>query len=97
HGRPWTRGDGGDAVGRGDEVIPCATAGIDDVVVGLVDAQGELVLAHIFPDIFDRIEFRRVGRQVNQRDVFWDHEFAGDMPSSAIQNERRVTALGDAT
>ena len=58
---------------------------------------GELVLAQIFPDIFDRVEFRRVGRQMNQRDVFWDREFAGDMPSSSIQNERRVTALGNAT
>src|SRR5207253_9965024 len=60
------------------------------------DAQGELVLAQIFPDVFDRVEFRRIGRQVNQGDVVRDHEFARDMPSGSVQKKSRVAALRNA-
>lgn len=71
-------------------------AGGYDRVVAFMDAQGEFVLAQIFPDIFDGVEFGRIGRQVNQRDVWRDHEGARDMPSGAIQEQCGVTGLCDA-
>ena len=42
----------------GEQVSPSLAAGIDDGVVGVVDAQGEVVLAQVLPDVLDRIEFR---------------------------------------
>ena len=42
---------------------------IDDIVVGFEDAIGEPVVAHILPDVFDRIEFRAFRRQGKNGDV----------------------------
>ena len=40
----------------GDECVPGLAAGLDDRFVGVEDAIGEVVLAKILPDVFDRIE-----------------------------------------
>ena len=52
-----------------DERIPGIAAVIDDIVVGFEDAVREPVVAHILPDIFDRIEFRALRRQWHNGDV----------------------------
>jgi hypothetical protein len=40
-----------------EERIPSVTAVIDDIVVGFEDAVRKPVVAHVLPDIFDRVEF----------------------------------------
>jgi hypothetical protein len=42
---------------------------IDDIIVGFEDAVREPVVAHVLPDIFDRIEFRAFRRQRDNGDV----------------------------
>jgi hypothetical protein len=49
--------DGHDFPRTVDERIPSVAAVIDDIVVGFEDAVREPVVAHILPDIFDRVEF----------------------------------------
>jgi hypothetical protein len=57
---------------------------IDDVVVRFEDAVGQPVLPHELPDIFLAVEFWCARRQWQQRDVAWDLERFGAMPSGAF-------------
>lgn len=52
-----------------EKVIPGVAACLDDGVVGVVEAEREVILAQILPDVLDRIELGRVGRQAEQREV----------------------------
>ena len=48
--------------GAAHECVPGIAAGLHDVVVGLVEPVGELVLAEVLPDVFGWIEFWGIGR-----------------------------------
>ena len=67
--RPLAQCDGHDLPGSVDKGIPGITAVIDDIVVGFEDAVREPVVAHILPDIFDRIELRAFRRQRDNGDI----------------------------
>ena len=67
--RPLAQSDGHDLPGSVDKGIPGVTAVIDDIVVGFEDAVREPVVAHILPDIFDRIELRAFRRQRDNGDI----------------------------
>ena len=60
--------------GRSTKGIPGVAAVIDDIVVGFEDAVREPVVAHILPDIFDRVEFRAFRRQGEDGDVGGDEQ-----------------------
>jgi hypothetical protein len=47
-------------VRHGDKAVPCGAAGVDDFVVAVEDPVGEVVLAEVFPEILDRVEFGAV-------------------------------------
>ena len=66
---PLAQSDGHNFPRSVDKGIPSVTAVIDDIVVGFEDAVREPVVAHILPDIFDRIEFRALRRQRDNGDV----------------------------
>ena len=66
---PFAQSDGHDLPGSVDKGIPSVTAVIDDIVVRFEDAVREPVVAHILPDIFDRIEFRGFRRQRDNGDM----------------------------
>jgi len=55
--------------------------------VGLSLYDREFVAAEIFPDVFNRIEFRSIGWQTHKRDVFRDRERGGNMIAGAIEDE----------
>ena len=61
--------DGGDGLRLIHEAVPSVATGVDDVLVGVIEAVGELVFAKLFPDVLDRIEFGRVERQDQRGDV----------------------------
>ena len=61
--------DGHDEPGPFNELVPIEAAMIDYVVVACENAVREPVVAHILPDIFDRIEFRALRRQRHDGDV----------------------------
>ena len=62
----FAAGDGGDAIWHGHQRVPGLAAGLDDGLKAGPDAQAELVLALIFPDVLDRIELGAIGRQRDQ-------------------------------
>jgi len=47
------------------------------------------------PDVLDRIEFRRPGRQEDRRDVPGHDELCRRVPSRAIEQQRSMRALCD--
>jgi hypothetical protein len=67
--RPLAQSDGHDVPGAVDKGIPGVAAVIDDIVVGCEDAVREPVVAHILPNIFDRIEFRAFRREGDNGDI----------------------------
>jgi hypothetical protein len=54
------------------------------------DGDRESVAAQIFPDVFDRIEFGCVGRQLDESDVFGDDEIFGDVIAGAVGDDGGV-------
>jgi hypothetical protein len=86
------RGDGGLVVG---EEIPGLAAFIDDVLVVIIDGDGELVLSQVLPNVLHRIEFWRIGRQGQKGDVVWRLEIRSGMVSSAVESEDGVRPFCD--
>ncbi len=85
------RHDGPGLVG---ERVPGVAAVIEDVVIGAEDAVGEPVVAHELPDIFDRVEFGRFGRQRHQGDVVGDIELVGEVPAGLVEQQNGMGARG---
>jgi hypothetical protein len=93
--RPLAQSDGHDLPGSVDKGIPGVTAVIDDIVVGFEDAVREPVVAHILPDIFDRIEFRAFRRQRDDGDIGGNHQSCRQMPSGLIDEKDGVGSWCD--
>src|SRR5256885_7856707 len=62
---PLAQSDGHDAPRLVDELVPCRTTMVDEIVVGFEDAVGEPVVAHELPDVLDRVELWALRRQHN--------------------------------
>src|ERR1700750_146571 len=69
-------GDGIDALGITEQEEPGVFAGGDNFLIAVPDPLAEFVATEIVPDVLHRIEFRRVGRQGQQRDVVGDAQSA---------------------
>ena len=67
--RPLAQSDGHDAPGLVNELVPCFTAVIDEIIVRFEDAVGEPVIAHKLPDVLDRIELGAFRRQGDNGDI----------------------------
>ena len=89
---PFPHPDGHDFPRSVDEVVPGVAAEGDDVVIGLEDAVREPVVAHELPDVLDRVQLRRSGRQRKQGDVGRDGEFGGHVPSGLIEHQHGMGA-----
>jgi len=46
--------------------------------------------AEVMPQIFRGVQFRRLGRQMHQRDILRNTQRSGDVPAGAVQNHRRM-------
>ena len=68
---------------------------IDDVVVRFEDAVRQPIVAHELPDILDRIELRRSGRQRQQGDIVGDDEPVGHVPAGLIEHDQGMCARID--
>lgn len=69
---------------------------IDDILVGLEDTVGEPVIPHKLPDVFDRVQLGRFGRQWQDGDVFRNDKTVGHVPSGLIHDEDGVAIVRDA-
>lgn len=96
---PVAHSDRHDAPRLFDELIPGLAAVVEDCVVGLEHAIGEPIVAHELPDVLDRVEFRALWWQRQDRDVRWHHEHVGKMPACLIHQQHGVRTgcdgLGD--
>ena len=61
--------DGTDAGWIVDQEHPCVLTCLNDGIVGVPDQCAEFVLVEILPDVFHRVQLRRVRRQLQKRDV----------------------------
>src|SRR6185437_207932 len=92
---PLAGGEGHDAPGLIDQAVPGVAAEVDDLFVGGEDAVSEPVIAHELPDVLLRVQFRTFGGQRDERDVGWNVELAGQMPSGLIEKDGGVRARRD--
>ena len=67
--RPLTQSDGHDAPWLIDELVPCFAAMVDEIVIGFEDTVGEPVVAHVLPDVLNRVEVGAFRRQGDDGDV----------------------------
>lgn len=65
------------------------------MVVVCEDAVGEPVVAHVLPDILDRIELGRFRRQRQDGDIVWNNEFGRGVPAGLIHDDDGVCAGSD--
>ena len=79
--------DRGDTSWLFGEFVPSMAAVIEDVVVVSEDAVREPVVAQELPDVLDRVEFRRSGRERQQGDVVGDLERRGGMPACPVEDD----------
>ena len=66
----------------------------DDIVIGLEDAVRQPVLTHEVPEVLNRVQFRRLRRQWQDRDVAWDDEIIGHVPARLIHDENGMRIIG---
>jgi hypothetical protein len=85
--RPLAQPDGHDAPGLVDELVPCLTAVIDQIVIGFEYTVGEPVVAHELPDVLDRVELGAFRRQGDNGDVGRHDEARRHVPSGLINHE----------
>lgn len=79
-----------------DEEAPCVLACVEDGAVAVPDEVAELVASQISPDVFHRVQFRRIGWQPEQGDVVGHAEPAAWlMPSGAVADQNGVGARRD--
>src|SRR3954451_18750962 len=81
---PGAQSDGHDRPRPVGELVPSMAAVVEDVLVRSEDAIGQPIVAHVLPDVLDRVELWRFCRQRHQGDVIGDHELVREMPAGAI-------------
>lgn len=65
-------------------------------VIGFVDAVAEVVLAQELPDVLDRVQLGRIGRQRQQTDVFRNAQLAArQVPASSVERDDGVRVWRD--
>lgn len=89
---PFSPPDGHDFPGLIDELVPSLAAEGDDLVIGFELPVGQPVVAHELPDVLDRIELERAGRQGHEGDVGGGRELVDGMPSGLIEEDDGMVA-----
>ena len=69
-----------------DELVPGFAAEGDNFVVGFEDPVRQPVVAEELPDVLDRVQFRRPGRERQQGDVVRDVQFRRHVPSGLVDH-----------
>ena len=82
--------DGHDAPGLGDDPVPSVATVVEDVGIGSKDAVSEPVVPHELPEVLDRVEFGRAGREGHQGDVVRHGQLPGGVPAGLIEEEHGV-------
>ncbi len=94
---PVAQSEGHDRPGLVHEPVPSIAAVVEDVGVGGEDPVRQLVVAHELPDVLDRGQLGRLGREREERDVGRDHEPARLMPADSVHENKGMSPGGDPT
>lgn len=89
---PGSASQGHDAPWLVGELVPRLAAVIDDVLLGAEDPVRQPVVAHELPDVLDRVQLGRAGRQGQQGDVVGHGEPGGHVPARLVEHQHRVGA-----
>ena len=84
---PIPSSNGHDFPGLVDESVPGVAAVVEDIVVGCEDSVREPVVADELPDVLDRVELGRPGRQRQESDIFGNLEILGAMPTGLVEQD----------
>jgi len=68
---------------------------VDEILAGLEGSVREPVILHELSDVLDGVQFRRLGREWQDGDVFRNDEIVGHVPSGLIHDEDGVAIVGD--
>jgi hypothetical protein len=79
--------DRGDGLWLSSELVPSLADGIDGGVVGVEDAVGKPVGSKVLPDIFERVQFVRSGRQEDGSDIVRHVEIGHGVPPGAAHEQ----------
>lgn len=63
---------------------------VEEFVVVAIGSVGPAVAAEVVPQVFDAVEFRRVRRQRDQRDVGRHHEVVSAMEAGSVPDQGGV-------
>lgn len=79
-----------------DELVPSGATSIDDVVDAVPDGEAEIILAEILPDVFNRVQFRTIGRQRHQGDIVGHPQsLSGLVPTRTVEHDHGMRARCD--
>lgn len=87
---PVAKADSHDFPRAFDELVPRFAGERDDVFVAGEHPVREPVLADVLPDILDRVQFRRPGRQRHEGDVLRHDERLGHVPAGLVEDDHGV-------
>ena len=74
----------------GCQLAPCSRDVIEDRVVVRVNTMREVALSQVEPDALDRVQFRCIGRQAEQRHVGRHHKIMAGVPACTVQHHQSV-------
>ncbi len=89
---PFSQSDGHDSPRLIDDSVPSLAGGIEDILVGLEGAVGEVGLSQELPEVLDGVQFGRSRGKEEQGDVVWHLQLARGVPSGSVEQEDGVGA-----
>src|SRR4030095_2782727 len=89
---PVTQSDGHDEPRLVCELVPRFAAVVEDVAVRGEDPVRDPVVAHVLPDVLDRVQLRCLGRERYERAVVGDHKALGLMPARLVHQDKGMRA-----
>ena len=82
-----------DSVWFGCEDVPGLAAGLYNCFGVVEHAEGKEAFAQIEPDALDRVEFRTVGRQLDEAQIVGNGERAFVVPAGAVEDHEGVDVV----
>ena len=84
-----------DSVGIAGGLSPGGLGSIFEGIIVFIGTVGPIVASQVVPQVFHRVEFRRIGRQWKERDVVGDLQCVAGVESCLIPDHHNVNVRRD--